>query len=80
MPLEEQQMSQSATTYLERLAKLLASARVTDGAGVGSFLDERARMTTEMLLATAGGTRKVMAIENGGSAAIRIRPEGRKPA
>ena len=60
----------TATSYLQALAELALGTRVTDRAGATISLDEGADRAVQLVLATGAGSGKVMAIGNGGSAAI----------
>ena len=63
-------MNQKATSYFKCLYDLLRSAQVTDGRGAVLSLDEGANKAVGMILSVKSGSRKVMVIGNGGSAAI----------
>ena len=60
---------EAASSYLQELAELARGAKATDRVGATLSLDEGAERAVQLLLATAGSG-KVMAIGNGGSAAI----------
>lgn len=57
----------SIHSYLERLSTLLAETQMTDREGAPLSLEEGSHRAVEMILS---GSRKVMLIGNGGSAAI----------
>jgi D-sedoheptulose 7-phosphate isomerase len=61
---------ETATSFLQALAELTLGTRVTDRSGATISLDEGANRAVRLILATSANSRKVMAIGNGGSAAI----------
>jgi len=61
---------ETATSYLQALAKLALGTQVTDQADAVISLDEGADRAVQLMLATGAASGKVMAIGNGGSAAI----------
>ena len=61
---------ETATSYLQTLAQLALGTQVTDRSGTSISLDEGAERAVQLLLASGAGSGKVMAIGNGGSAAI----------
>ena len=63
-------MKQETTSYFKQLYDLLLGMQVTDSQGTGLSLDEGASRAVAILLSVASGSGKVMAIGNGGSAAI----------
>ena len=61
---------ETASSYLQALGDLALGTRVTDGSGATISLDDGADRAVQLILATGAGSGKVMAIGNGGSAAI----------
>ena len=61
---------EDATSYLQELAELAQGTTVTDRAGATLSIDEGAERAVQLMLATGASSGKVMAIGNGGSAAI----------
>lgn len=62
--------NQVVTAYFHKLSELLQSVQVTDLRGIDLSLDEGANMAAGMILSAGSASGKVMAIGNGGSAAI----------
>jgi D-sedoheptulose 7-phosphate isomerase len=63
-------MQPRAQAFFDRVARLLAEMRVTDGAGAALTVDDATRAVVAAILDAGARARKVILIGNGGSASI----------